>query len=318
MTHVPRQARAARTRQPAAGRTQVDRRAQAAAHHRAGLVVDLGLRRLQSGLSPIRPSSRWGSKRRCPASTSTSSTAASAARTSRRWRRACRPRCKPEPGILVVWQIGTNAAIRPMPLDKFARCLRNGLTLGKSLGADFVLMNLQYVPAVVAAARQGGLRARHGRRRQGVRRRPVPPLRHHARLVQGRHALRAVRHLDGLHLNDFGQKCIGKLLSKAIIERSIPKQLTGASPALSATLHEASFRRPVDLSRERRHLRSRAVRAEDPVSQARRTRPARSPASSPASRRKTCRTARAGRSRTSTSRPTTAPISTRPIISIRR
>jgi hypothetical protein len=48
----------------------------------------------------------------------------------------------------VVWQTCTNAAIRQMPLDKFTRWLRNGLTLGRSLGADFVLMNLQFVPAV--------------------------------------------------------------------------------------------------------------------------------------------------------------------------
>ena len=52
---------------------------------------------------------------------------------------------------LVIWQTGTNAAIRHMPLDKFDKTLRGGLALGKSLGADFVLMNLQYVPAVVAA-----------------------------------------------------------------------------------------------------------------------------------------------------------------------
>ena len=58
---------------------------------------------------------------------------------------------KENPASLIVWQTGTNAAIRQMPLEKFTRWLRNGLALGKSLGADFVLMNLQYVPAVVAA-----------------------------------------------------------------------------------------------------------------------------------------------------------------------
>ena len=82
---------------------------------------------------------------------------------------------------------------------------------------------------------------------------------------------------DGLHLNDFGQKCIGKLLSMSILDAVNPKQLTGA-PKLPHTeafrpregqCHEAPVRRPVDLSRERRHLRSAAVRAEDPVSQAR-------------------------------------------------
>jgi len=31
---------------------------------------------------------------------------------------------------------------------------------------------------------------------------------------------------DGLRLNDFGQKCVGKLLSKAILDTIRPKQLT--------------------------------------------------------------------------------------------
>jgi hypothetical protein len=34
---------------------------------------------------------------------------------------------------------------------------------------------------------------------------------------------------DGLHLNDFGQKCIAKLLSQAILDNINPKQLTGAA-----------------------------------------------------------------------------------------
>ena len=121
------------------------------------------------------------------------------------------------PASLVVWQTGTNAAIRHMPLDRFEQSLRNGLALGKSLGADFVLMNLQYVPAVVAvsdkdayerimatAAREydAGLFRRFDIM-QGWYQDGMP----YAQFVQ----------LDGLHLNDFGQKCIGKLLTKAIL-----------------------------------------------------------------------------------------------------
>jgi len=33
---------------------------------------------------------------------------------------------------------------------------------------------------------------------------------------------------DGLHLNDFGQKCIGKLLSTSILDAIKPRQLTGS------------------------------------------------------------------------------------------
>lgn len=118
---------------------------------------------------------------------------------------------------LVVWQTGTNAAIRQMPLDKFELWLRGGLKLGRSLGADFVLMNLQYVPAVVAvpdkeayerimtaAAKEfdAGLFRRYDIMK-GWYEDGMP----YAQFVQ----------LDGLHLNDFGQKCIGRLLTRSIL-----------------------------------------------------------------------------------------------------
>ncbi len=39
------------------------------------------------------------------------------------------------PASLVIWQIGTNAAIRQMPLDKFGKTLRGVLALGKVAGS---------------------------------------------------------------------------------------------------------------------------------------------------------------------------------------
>ena len=121
------------------------------------------------------------------------------------------------PPSLVLWQTGTNAAIRQMPLDRFESLLRSGLRLGKSLGEDFVLMNLQYVPAVVAAPDKdayerimaqvakdfdAGLFRRYDIM-QGWYDDGMP----YAQFVQ----------LDGLHLNDFGQKCIGRLLTRSIL-----------------------------------------------------------------------------------------------------
>jgi lysophospholipase L1-like esterase len=118
---------------------------------------------------------------------------------------------------LVVWQTGTNATIRQMPLDKFRHWLRNGLALGKSLGSDFVLMNLQYVPAVVAAPDKQAYEkamaeaaAEFGAglfRRYDIMRAWYEDGMPYAQFVQ----------LDGLHLNDFGQKCIGRLLTRAIV-----------------------------------------------------------------------------------------------------
>lgn len=123
---------------------------------------------------------------------------------------------------LVIWQTGTNAAVRHMPLDAFGKWLRNGLSVGRSLGADFVLMNLQYVPAVVAvqdkeayerimaeAAREHGAGLF---RRYDIMRAWYEDGMPYAQFVQ----------LDGLHLNDFGQKCIGLLLTQAILRSLTP------------------------------------------------------------------------------------------------
>jgi acyl-CoA thioesterase I len=121
------------------------------------------------------------------------------------------------PASLMVWQTGTNAAIRHMPHEKFERWLRRGMTIGRSLGTDVVLMNLQYVPAVVAMEDKqayekimAAVAHEFGAglfRRFDIMRGWYDDGMPYAQFVQ----------LDGLHLNDFGQKCIGKLLTKAVL-----------------------------------------------------------------------------------------------------
>jgi len=134
---------------------------------------------------------------------------------------------KPQHAHLVIWQVGTNSAIRRYPLAKFAEKLRAGIDIGKSLGAEFVLMNLQYVPAIVALpdeeeyARVMAEVAKEKKtglfRRFEIMRSWYDDGMPYAQFVNN----------DGLHLNDFGQKCIGKLLSKAILNLVKPPQMTG-------------------------------------------------------------------------------------------
>jgi len=134
---------------------------------------------------------------------------------------------RPEHAHLVVWQVGTNSAIRRDPLTKFAAKLRTGIDIGQSLGANFVMMNLQYVPAVVAlpdeeeyaqvmadVAKEKGVGLF---RRFEIMRSWYNDGMPYAQFVTN----------DGLHLNDFGQKCIGKLLSMSILEAVNPRRLTG-------------------------------------------------------------------------------------------
>ena len=118
---------------------------------------------------------------------------------------------------LVIWQAGTNAAIRGMPLDVFKNKLSVGVDRVKKAGADVVLMTPQYVPAVIALtneddyidametiARENGVGV--FKRFQIMR-----------DWVEGEHMPYAQFMIpDGLHLNDFGQRCMGKLMAKAI------------------------------------------------------------------------------------------------------
>jgi len=115
---------------------------------------------------------------------------------------------------IVVWQVGTNSAIRRDALTKFAAKVRAGIDIGRALGPEFVLMNLQYVPAVVALPDE----EEYARVMAEVAKENGMP---YAQFVFN----------DGLHLNDFGQKCIGKLLSRSILELVRPKQLTGEPKA---------------------------------------------------------------------------------------
>jgi lysophospholipase L1-like esterase len=136
---------------------------------------------------------------------------------------------KPERAHLVIWQVGTNSAIRRTPLDKFAEKLRAGIDIGHSLGANFLMMNLQYVPAVVALPDE----EEYARVMADVAKEKQVGLFNRFAIMRswyndGMPYAQFVTN-DGLHLNDFGQKCIGKLLSMAILEKVNPKRLTGGA-----------------------------------------------------------------------------------------
>ena len=136
---------------------------------------------------------------------------------------------KPERAHIVVWQVGTNSAIRRDPLAKFTEKLRTGIDIGHSLGANFIMMNLQYVPAVVALPDEEEYAQAMAdvAKEKGVglfRRFEIMKSWYNDGMPYAQFVIN-----DGLHLNDFGQKCIAKLLSQSILDTINPKQLTGAA-----------------------------------------------------------------------------------------
>lgn len=124
----------------------------------------------------------------------------------------------PEKPDLVIWQAGTNAAIRAQDIAEFKRQLGVGISLFKVIAADVVLMTPQYAPAVTALENEDAYVAameavgrQHGvgtfRRFQIMR-------------YWLQHERMPFAHFiasDGLHLNDFGYRCIGRIFARALI-----------------------------------------------------------------------------------------------------
>jgi lysophospholipase L1-like esterase len=129
---------------------------------------------------------------------------------------------------LVIFQAGTNAALRRVPVERFTRRLDLAIERARAGGADVVLMDLQYAPAVISLPDE---EAYVGAMRDAARR-------HGIGLFQRFNITRSwydkdnmtwsdFMTADGLHLNDFGQKCVGKLLAKAV-ERIVISRATGS------------------------------------------------------------------------------------------
>jgi lysophospholipase L1-like esterase len=117
---------------------------------------------------------------------------------------------------LVVWQVGTNDAIRHVGLDRFRECLRTTLAWLKEQHIDVVLVDPQYGDAlakddyyerVVAAVAEV---ARESRVLLVDR---FEAMRELARQHGDRFYLAA----DNLHLNDVGHSCMAEQLTRSIV-----------------------------------------------------------------------------------------------------
>jgi lysophospholipase L1-like esterase len=124
---------------------------------------------------------------------------------------------------LVVWQLGTNAALRAQNVGEFRRLLAGGIDRLRAKGIEVVLMTPQFAPAFnaleneqdylaameeVAREKGVGVFPRYEIMRYWFENEQMP----YARFI-GR---------DGLHMNDYGYTCIGHLLAEAL-QRAISK-----------------------------------------------------------------------------------------------
>jgi acyl-CoA thioesterase-1 len=134
---------------------------------------------------------------------------------------------------LVIWQVGTNSVLRDRPLDTHSAQLHEGIDELKATGADVVLVDLQYSPAVIAKSETSDMVEQIA---LTAKEKNVDLFRRFAAMRDWREN----RHLafdtfvspDGLHMNDWGYRCMAKLLGSAIAEAA-------TRPVASAAAHSA-------------------------------------------------------------------------------
>jgi len=130
---------------------------------------------------------------------------------------------------LVLWQIGTNSVLRDHPLNPHGVRLRQGIEELKNSGADVVLIDPQFAPAVLAKPEMPGMLEQIA---LAAKEENVDLFRRFA-VMRDWHE---VQHLsfdtfvspDHLHMNDWSYACVAKLLGMAIAEAAT-RPLTAAA-----------------------------------------------------------------------------------------
>ena len=120
---------------------------------------------------------------------------------------------------LVIWQLGTNAALRDLPIEEVGKFTEQGIREVKTAGADILLVDPQFVPKVIDKPEAEGMvrliATTATKTRVNVFRRFA--IMQHWRERDGM-SFDAFTSPDGLHMNDWGYGCWAKLLSTAILD----------------------------------------------------------------------------------------------------
>jgi lysophospholipase L1-like esterase len=130
---------------------------------------------------------------------------------------------------LVLWQLGTNSVIRDQKMNSHDSSIRDGLKKIRSVGADIVLIDPQFVPKVVVkpdAERMVELISMTAKQEDVDLFRRFDVMKRWN--VADKLPFDAFTSPDGLHMNDWGYACMAKGLGMVIAEAA-------QRPVMSAT-----------------------------------------------------------------------------------
>jgi lysophospholipase L1-like esterase len=117
---------------------------------------------------------------------------------------------------LVIWQTGSNTALRGVDSAEHRWAVAEGLALLKAEGIDVVLMDLQYAPRVIETERHAEIIAQMQRQAD----RAGAGLFHRFGIMRSWHedgiGFEETLTADGVHMNDWSYGCLAKLLADSL------------------------------------------------------------------------------------------------------
>ena len=121
---------------------------------------------------------------------------------------------------MVIWQVGTNAVLRNLDPAETARLVEEGISRIQATGADLVLVDPQYSPAVNARAESAGKMINLLGKVAELRHVGIFP---RFEVMRDWHEKQAIPidnfvTADGLHMSDWGYACFAQLLGDDIIK----------------------------------------------------------------------------------------------------
>ena len=120
---------------------------------------------------------------------------------------------------LVIWQVGTNAVLRNLDPAETAKMVEEGVARIQAAGADIVLVDPQYSPAITAKPESAGKMVKLLGKVAELRHVGIFPRFEVMRDWHEKQAIPVESFViaDGLHMNDWGYACFAQLLGDDII-----------------------------------------------------------------------------------------------------
>jgi lysophospholipase L1-like esterase len=117
---------------------------------------------------------------------------------------------------LVIWQLGTNDVVWRGMAENLPARIAEGVRALKNAGADVVLMDLQYAPAVTGASSYPAMQRIIAEAARQERVGLFPRFALMKRAIEAGVPQRAITGWDGLHHTAQGYDCVGRALARAI------------------------------------------------------------------------------------------------------